>query len=351
MRILVTGATGFIGAHAVARLQADGHQVAVLIRSRDRLTNNTAAAGAVLEQLDVHVGDMTDADAVSRSLDGADAVIHAAAVVAALNRADASATIAANVDGARTVIDSALEVGCRRVVYLSSVAAVYTTKAAVITPDLPPAVEADSPYTRSKALAEQWVRGRQADGAPITNVYPGGVTGPAAGDAFGDVAEGFVSMLKSGFVALNDGAFGILDVRDLAAALSAAVTADSPGPQRFMAGGVFTTLNEIGAILRQLTGRRMPVLPTPGAVFRGLGHVVDGIRRVIDFDTVFTAEAMDLLTLARPTDDTAVHEQLGVDYRKPIESIEPMLRDLYAAGRLSPRQVGALAERPANAAG
>jgi len=187
------------------------------------------------------------------------------------------------------------------------------------------------------------VRERQAAGKPVTIVYPGGVMGPSAGEAVGEVAEGFVSMLKSGFVALSDGGVGIVDVRDVARALAATLTPGA-GPRRFMAGGDLVSLREIGAILRQLTGRRMPVLPTPGAVFRGLGQAMDGVRRVVPFDTVFTKEAMEILTLARPTDDSAVHDVLGVDYRDPVETVEATLRGLYAMGRLSARQAGALAQ-------
>ena len=69
---------------------------------------------------------------------------------------------------------------------------------------------------------------------------------------------------------------------------------------------------------------------------------MDGVRRVAPFDTVFTKEAMEILTLARPTDDSAVHDILGVDYRPPIEAVEATLRGLYAMGRLSARQAGAL---------
>lgn len=342
MRVLLTGATGFIGAHTAQRLLADGHDVRVLVRSRERLVANAGAAGVDVAALDVAMGDMGDREAVAAAVEGMDAVIHAAAVVATLNRSDAAGTVDANVAGARAVVGAALAAGCSRVVHVSSVAAVYSTEAPVITTELEPATGADSPYTRSKALADRWVRERQGEGAPVTLVYPGGVTGPPAGSASGEVAEGFVSMLKTGFIALNDGAFGIVDVRDLAAVLAASLTA-GPGPRRYMAGGVFTTLPEIGVILRRLTGRRMPVMPTPGVVFRGLGHLVDGIRRAVPFDTVFTAEAMDLLTLARRTDDRLVHEELGISYRDPAESIEAMLRGLYDAGRLSARQVGTIA--------
>jgi dihydroflavonol-4-reductase len=89
-----------------------------------------------------------------------------------------------------------------------------------------------------------------------------------------------------------------------------------------------------------VTGRRMPVVPVPGAVFRGLGRVIDQVRRVVPFETVFTAEAMDILTLAMPTDDRAVHDELGITYRDPVDTMEQAVRSLYAAGRLSAREAG-----------
>jgi nucleoside-diphosphate-sugar epimerase len=339
VRVLVTGGTGYVGSYAVQALLAAGHQPRLLIRNRDRLALTVAAIGVDTDRLELVDGDTTDEDSVRRALDGVDAVIHCAAVVAALNRADAQRTVSTNVDGARIVIESALHAGCDPVVHISSVAALYTPAAPMITSDLPPAVTAASPYTRSKALAEELARSKQAEGCPVTIVYPGGVSGPCAGDVFGDVAEGFVSMLKSGLIPLKDGGFGVIDVRDLAAVLVATLTSGQ-GPRRYIAGGELLDMNDIARLLRSVTGRRIPVLPTPGMVFRGVGRITDRVRNVVPFDTVFTAEAMDLLTRARPTDDAGVHDELGITYRPPIETVEAMVHGLYAAGRLSAKQVG-----------
>ena len=90
------------------------------------------------------------------------------------------------------------------------------------------------------------------------------------------------------------------------------------GPRRFMVGGTFVDMHEVGGMLRAVTGRRMPVLPLARRRVPDLGRVTDVVRKVVPFDTVFTAEAMDLLTLARPTDDSAVKNDLGVSYRPPL---------------------------------
>jgi hypothetical protein len=110
-----------------------------------------------------------------------------------------------------------------------------------------------------------------------------------------------------------------------------------------MAGGTLVDLPGVVEALRRATGRRLIAPRAPGSVYRGLGRLTDGIRRVIPFDSVFTAEGMELLTLARDTDDSAVHDDLGVTYRDPMETLATSLRGLYTTGKLTARQAGALA--------
>jgi dihydroflavonol-4-reductase len=343
MRVALTGGTGYVGTFATKALLDAGHRPRLLVRDRAKLATKLAALDIDASILDVVVGDMTDRAAVERLVAGCDAAIHAAASVEVLNRGDAKRTIETNVGGTRNVVEAALAAGCDPVVHVSSVAVFGTRPTApVITADLEPAVATDNPYGRSKALAEQFARERQAAGEPVVIVYPGGVTGPGVAGSYGELAQGFVSMLKAGALVTGDGGFGVIDVRDLAAVF-VAILEPGRGPRRFMAGGVPMRLPEVARVIRDVTGRRFPVLPIPGALFRGLGHVTDGLRRVVPFETVFTAEAMETLTLARPTDDSAVHEELGVDYRGPAETIEASLRALHAGGALGARHVGVLA--------
>jgi dihydroflavonol-4-reductase len=339
MRVLVTGGTGYVGAFTVKALLDAGHTPRLLVRNPDRLHRTVGRLGVDVEALDVVTGDMTDPAAVETAANGVDAAIHCAAVVAVLNRADAEAAIDFNVQGTKNVIGAALAAGCDPVIHTSSIAALFDPRQPVINADLPPATDAESPYTRSKAICEDYVRSLQADGKPVVIVYPGGVGGPAAGEAYGDMAEGFVSMLKTGLVPLAGGAITVIDVRDLAAVIVAALQ-PGHGPRRFMVGGDWVDMHEIGRLLRESTGRRMPVLPLPGVVFRTVGRLVDLARKVIPFDTIYTAEAMDQLTLARPTDDSAVHDELGITYRPALDTVEAMIRGLHENGKVSASQAG-----------
>ncbi|HVW79784.1 MAG TPA: SDR family NAD(P)-dependent oxidoreductase [Mycobacteriales bacterium] len=343
MKVLVTGGTGFVGGHTVAALLAAGHDVRVLVRRPERVPATLGALGIDSAALDIAVGDMVDDHAVARAVKGVDAVIHAAAAVEVLDRKLAEQTVETNVNGTRTVIDAAMAEGCDPIVHVSSIAAVFTPQLDVITCDLPPVTEAANPYTRSKALADAFARERQAAGAPVTIVYPGGVAGPPVGEACGDAAEGFASILRLGFLALTGGGINLIDARDLGAVLAATLT-PGRGPRRYMVGGTLVSLSEIVGVFRAVTGRRLPAMPAPGGLYRGLGALLDAVRRVVPFNTVFTAEAMQLLTRATLTDDSAVHDDLGVAYRDPAETLADAVRGLYRTGHLTVRQAGRVAQ-------
>jgi nucleoside-diphosphate-sugar epimerase len=342
VRVALTGGTGYVGAFTTRALLDAGHKPRLLVRDEAKLRAKLAALAVEPLAVETVVGDMTDRDAADELVAGCDATIHAAAAVAVLNRADAERAFDINVTGTRNVLDAALAAGCDPVVHVSSVAVFGHDGPPVITADHPLSTGGDNPYGRSKAVADQFARDLQDAGKPVVIVYPGGVTGPAAGDSYGEVADGFVSMLKTGCLVTNAGGIDVVDVRDLAALL-AAIVEPGRGPRRYTAGGRLVALPELGAIIRRLTGRRFPVLPVPGAIFRGLGRFTDVVRTVAPFDTVFTEEAMQALTLVRATDDSAVASELGVRYRDAAETIEASLHALHDGGLLSARHVGRIA--------
>ena len=89
MTVLVTGATGFVGSHAVARLAGRGHEVRLLIRDPAKLARVPARRDVTIT--DVVVGDVTDRADVERALDGCTHVVHAAAHVSLAEREAAHA--------------------------------------------------------------------------------------------------------------------------------------------------------------------------------------------------------------------------------------------------------------------
>ena len=196
MRVLITGGTGFIGGWTAKAIADAGHQVRFLVRDPARLTDGAGALG--VDTSDYSVGDITDREAVAKALDGCDAVVHSAAVVA-MDPDQAEAMIETNLVGARNVLGQAAELGLDPIVYVSSNTAIFQPHLTTYHADLP-AVGGKDAYGRSKARVEVYARGLQAQGAPVTITYPCMVLGPPAGHQFGEGAQGVEGVMRIGMV-------------------------------------------------------------------------------------------------------------------------------------------------------
>lgn len=340
MRVLVTGGTGFVGSYAALAFQDAGHDVRLLVRDpakaeRVFAMHDRAAPPCV-------VGDMGDLGSVRRALERCDAVLHAAAQVGV---ADGDTTaVDRNVDGTRTVVGTALELGCDPVLYTSSVAALFPPSTPTVHVDSPLA-EPVGPYGRSKVTAERWVRERQAEGAPVTSVLLGGIVGPRQ-PVVDSAMRGIVAAATQVMV-VPPGGVGVLDVRDTAAALLAALE-PGRGPRRYLAGGPFLTWPVWTDTLSEVLGRRVRRVPTPGPMLTGLGRGLDALKRVKRFDYPMTYEAALAMTSAVPTDDSATLADLGVTWRDPADTLRDAARWLLHEGLLQPRHAPALIGTPAD---
>ena len=196
VRVLLTGGSGFIGSYTVPALRARGHDVRLLVRNPDKARTVLARRGVEPDEVELVVGDMLDADVVGPAAEGCAATIHAAAAIGMTGHGEVS-LLEQNTVGARTVVGAAIAAGHDPIVHVSSVA--------IFVPPREPTIRAESPlanprteYGRSKLLTEQELRRLQADGAPITIVYPGGVIGPDQ-PSLDTTAEGLVAARTQGW--------------------------------------------------------------------------------------------------------------------------------------------------------
>ena len=150
MRILVTGAAGFIGQRIVERLLASGHEIVGLVRTPRGVLAAPPAGMTVLR------GDIGDAALLGRAAAGCDAVLHLAN---ASGVADERVVEAVNVGGTEKLLAAARAAGVKRFVFISSISA---NRARV------------GPYGRTKRLAEQRVR---ESGLPFVILRPSLVYG------------------------------------------------------------------------------------------------------------------------------------------------------------------------------
>lgn len=326
MRVLVTGGTGFVGAWTARSLQDAGHAVRLLVRTPAKLATTAGALG--VDTSDHVVGDITDAASVADALAGCDAVVHCAAVVA-LGPDAVDVMTRTNLAGARNVLGQAVEAGIGPVVHVSSLAAVFHPGLTRLTGDLPVSAGLDE-YGASKAEVESYVRGLQADGAPVHITYPGMVIGPPAGEATGEATDGVVSALRLRVIPGWHAAWTICDVRDLGRVHTALVERGAVRPGRWAAGGIRLDVPTLTDALQLASGQRLLRLPMPDVALRAFGLLQDRLR----LGTPLTAAAMEYYTRMPESDNTPLDRELGVRFRDPYVTLSDTVSGLRAAGML-----------------
>ncbi len=287
MTILVSGASGFIGAHTARALIDRGHTVRVSISRPGRAADVRAAVGAEVETV---VADLRDPDAWRRAVDGCSEVVHVASPLPVEQPDDPEELIGPARAGALNVLAASRAAGVRRVVLTSSAAAVAGSRIDEPTKvfthedwtDLSePTV---SPYNRSKTIAERAARNDVAEhgGPELVTVNPGLVLGPVARPEINASVEVVWRMLAGKIPLVPRIGFDVVDVRDVAHLHVLAL--DAPDGARLTATESFMWMADIAGALRDELGevaKRVPKRGAPAFVLRLMARFDGGIRTIL----------------------------------------------------------------------
>lgn len=331
MKVLVTGATGYVGSHAASALQRAGHDVRLFVRDADKAIRVLAMVGVT--DAETVIGDVTDLAAVEAAVEGCDAVVHTAAVVA-LHRKGAAAAHATNTAATANVLGAAARAGCDPIIHISSVS-VLDGQRTMVRVDSPLRVGA-SGYSASKVDSEWMARGLQAAGIPVAIMYPSGVIGPDA-PSLSVVHTAAQTWIRA--MPMIPSGVSLIDVRDLAQMIANA-TQPGLGPRRLMAGGTFTLWADLVDEIERLRGQKIRRYPAPGAVMRGLGRVMDITKLPLPIDFELTHETMSEASQAVPCDSADTERDLGVTMRPIAETLSDTYRWIVEVGGLSPDEIG-----------
>jgi nucleoside-diphosphate-sugar epimerase len=338
LRVLVTGATGFVGYHTAVRLRAEGHSVRALARSPEKAERVLAPLG--LEADAIAIGDMTDREAVVRAPEGCDAVVHAAAGVSVTTgRTDFDA----NLRGTETVVGESVARGLTTV-FVSSLTAIFDPNGRV--DDDSPLVRSRSHYGRSKAECDAFVRERADEGAPVAIVYPTGTVGPDD-PGMSESVRAYRSFLRGTLA--SEGGNLMVDGRDLALLITRMLEAKARG--RIVAAGHFFDWDAFTALIEAETGATIPRIRAPGWLLRGVARSFDVAAKVSGRSMPMTGEGVEIATRFRAIADSPRVAELGVAWRDPRETIRDLFRWFLETGRLPARAVPKLAAEAGNPAG
>ena len=328
MRILLTGGTGYVGSHCAEALARDGHEIRLLVRRRDQVPLTFDPHG--WEPLDVVVGDVLDADAVDRAIEGCDAVVHAAAVFS-FDPRHTDRLLSTNERATRTVLTAALKAGCDPVVHISSTVAL--TRRGGTGPDLPLG-DVTAPYAQSKIASERVARELQEQGAPVVSVYPGSVFGPY--DPYVGEQQLLLSWIVRGLLpAWPTGSLHACDVRDVAAVVEAAMR-PGRGPRRYVVPGHAMTGSTLYAAAGAAIGRRRPHVSMPTGPASAMMRMIDPVQRRLPQRWRMPNDPEGIELAGRDTrfDTSDVTEELGVTPRPFAESIRDTIAWMVDDGRL-----------------
>lgn len=271
MKVLVTGASGFLGQATATAVRDAGHEV----RTFQRRPSGVAGVQDV-------AGTMTDDAAVARAVEGVDAVVHLAAKVSLAG--DPADFARVNVEGTRSLLRAARAAGVGRFVFVSSPSVAHTGSslvgagAGVAEPQ-----HARGDYARTKAAAELLALDADAPGFAVVAVRPHLVWGPGDTQLIGRIVEraraGRLPLLDSG-AALIDTLYVDNAASAMVAALEHAADDDVHGNAYVVTNGEPRPVADLLAGICTASGVAAPRWHVPAAVARVAGSLVEAVWRV-----------------------------------------------------------------------
>jgi nucleoside-diphosphate-sugar epimerase len=323
VRVLVTGASGFLGRATAAAVRDAGHEV----RTFQRRPSGVSGVSDVL-------GTMTDGAAVARAVAGTDAVVHLAAKVSLAG--DPADFARVNVDGTRTLVDAARAAGVGRFVFVSSPSVAHTGSSLVgagAGPAEPARARGD--YARTKAAAELVALGADAPGFAVVAVRPHLVWGPGDTQLVGRIVDrarkGRLPLLDSG-AALIDTLYVDNAASAMVAALEHATDDDVHGNAYVVTNGEPRPVGDLLAGICTASGVSAPRVHVPAGVARVAGSVVEAVWRVRpgEDEPPMTRFLAEQLSTAHWFDQRRTQQDLQW---APAVSIDEGLARLAAAAR------------------
>jgi dihydroflavonol-4-reductase len=326
MKVVVTGGAGFVGHHVVRLLRERGDEVRVVLAPGE-----SPDPVARLDVESMHA-DLRDLPALDRAMQGADRVIHTAAIYSLWMR-DWQPIYQVNVQGTANLLEACRRADVERIVCTSSVAAVG------LRDDGTPSDETDAfnlhgavpHYSLSKARAEQVALKAAEDGLPVVVVNPAFVFG--AGDRRPTPTGRMILRILSGrWFATGPGGLNVVDVEDVARGHLLALDRGEIG-RRYLLAGTNTTYEDLFRTVKDIAGSRRPHLRFPAWATRTSGRLGDLIGRVRE--PIIDSHTAEYACLTLHFDPSRARRELGYTVAPLEESLRRSI-DWFAQADMLP---------------
>ena len=308
MKLLVTGASGFLGSTLVPLLRAQGHEVRALARS-----------GTIPGVFTVQ-GDVRDPEAVRRALEGVDGLYHLAGLVSR-DPADARKMYELHVDGTRNVLTAAARANLKRVVLASSSGTIGVSRERRVATEedgYPIETVGRWPYYLSKIYEEKIALEFARRGLPVVILNPSLLLGP--GDARMSSTQDVFRFLMGRIPVMPRGGISFVDVRDTAQAFVAALTRGNVG-ERHLLGAANWEFEEFFARLGRIAHRPPPLLRMPSPLKVAAAHWLERWARDRGREPDLPASDVEMGECWFFIDSSKSERLLGFHPRDPVETL------------------------------
>jgi dihydroflavonol-4-reductase len=328
MKVLVTGANGFLGSWLTRALINDGNEVYALVRAESNLSE--------LEGVPCHLvyGDVSDLESLYKSFDSMDAVFHLAGLIA-YKKTERARMEKINVGGTAHVIDACLTKKVKRLVFISSVTAV----GAGYTPDQ--VLDENSPYNvgpldlgyfETKHKAEKLVKQACAEqGLDCVILNPSTIYGE--GDAKKGSRGTQVKVAQGKFKFYTSGGVSIVAVEDVVAAILAAWKKGRRG-ERYILSGENITIEQLFQMIAEEAGVPAPSIHMPNFLMFALGRIGDALR-TFGLKSSLSSETAWTATLYHWFDNSKAKRELDFKPRPAREALRNSVHWMKTHGMLS----------------
>jgi dihydroflavonol-4-reductase len=328
-KILVTGASGFVGSAVARKLVEAGFSVRALVRGTSPRAH-IAGLG-----LDFFEGDLRDRKSVERAIAGMRYAFHVAADYRLWAR-DPSEIFASNVEGTRNLMEEAMRAGVERVIYTSSVATIALRTDGMAADETSPLREDQGigAYKRSKIAAERLVEAMVAERGlaavivnPSTPIGPGDVRPTPTGRIIIEAAKGRIP-------AFLDTGLNLVHVDDVASGHLAALRHGKIG-ERYILGGQDVLFSQMLRDIAGLVGRRAARVRLPWRALIPVAFVAEAVANVTGREPFATLDGVYMAKYRMFFASTKAEQELGYRSRRYTEGIDDAVRWFRDAGYLS----------------
>ncbi len=339
-KVLVTGASGFIGSHCIIQLLEKGYQVRGTLRSLDRADAIRKTIGAhtdKIDNLEFVEADLSKDEGWAEAVAGCPLILHVASPFPLESPKHEDDLIIPAREGTLRVLRAAKDAGAKKVVQTSSVAAMaYGHKK---NPKRPfdetdwtnPKSSRIEPYAKSKTLAERaaWdfiKKEKPSYGFAVIN--PGAVLGPILESDYGTSAEIVLRILQGGLPGMPKLGFPIVDVRDVAGLQILALESDAANGQRFPCVNGFMWFADMGPLLRAKFPAFDKKIPK--------GELPNFVMYIAALLGQFPRSALSELDNRREVSNRNATERLGWKPRSAEEAVLATAQSLIDQGVVAP---------------